>query len=206
MFPSWLAIGAESVSMELILEHTAYEPEQMPELAASQVALAGRSNVGKSSLINRLAGRKSLARISSTPGKTRSVNFYRVRDEDWYLVDLPGYGYARVSKKEREKWSVIVAAYMKDNPVLKAVVLLIDCRLDPQAKDLELLDYVRGMSIPLIPVLTKADKCKQSERDRRRSQWRNLLEGGRAPLLVSARTGMGTDKLAGIIRSAALGA
>jgi GTP-binding protein len=189
--------------MEIELEKTIYEAERMETIRAPQVALAGRSNVGKSSLVNRLAGRKKLARISSTPGKTRSVNFYKVRGRDYYLVDLPGYGYAKASKADREKWAGLVQSYFEANPEVRAVVLLLDSRLDPQNKDLELLSYVEAMDISLIAVLTKADKCKQKERDKRRNQWKALL-GGRAPLLFSSRTGMGSEKLEEIIENAAL--
>lgn len=190
--------------MEIELEKTIYEAERMESVHAPQVALAGRSNVGKSSLVNRLANRKKLARISSTPGKTRSINFYKVRGEDFYVVDLPGYGYAKASKVDREKWAGLVQSYFEANPQVRAVVLLLDSRLDPQKKDLELLSYVESMDIPLIAVLTKADKCKQSERDKRRNQWRALL-GGRAPLLFSSRTGMGAEKLERAVKLAISG-
>lgn len=189
--------------MELDLEKTIYEPELMETVEAPQVALAGRSNVGKSSLVNRLAGRKKLARISATPGKTRSINFYKVRGRDYYLVDLPGYGYAKASKVEREKWAHLVQAYFEANPAVRAVVLLLDSRLDPQKKDLELVSYVESLDLPLIAVLTKADKCKQKERDKRRNQWRTML-GGPAPLLFSSKTGMGTEKLEKLLEQAAL--
>lgn len=187
--------------MQIELEKTIYEAERMESVDLPQVALAGRSNVGKSSLVNRLAGRKKLARISATPGKTRSVNFYKVRGQDYYVVDLPGYGYAKASKTDREKWAGLVQSYFEANPQVRAVVLLLDSRLDPQKKDLELLSYVEDMGLPLIAVLTKADKCKQSERDQRRNQWKAIL-GGRAPLLFSSRTGMGSEKLERVIEDA----
>lgn len=189
--------------MQLELEKTIYEAGLMETVNAPQVALAGRSNVGKSSLVNRLAGRKKLARISSTPGKTRSVNFYKAVGQDFYVVDLPGYGYAKAPKTEREKWAELIQAYFDANPMVRAVVLLVDSRLEPQKNDLELLSYVEALGLPLIAVLTKADKCKQKERDKRRNQWRTML-GGPAPLLFSSKTGMGTEKLEKLLEQAAL--
>ncbi len=159
----------------LILEKTAYTPDQLSGTDLPQIALAGRSNVGKSSLINTLGGRKKLAKISSTPGKTRSVNFFRVKPGNFFLVDLPGYGYARCSKKEREKWGQLIQRFLEDNTLLKAVVLLLDSRLEPQAMDLELSQYVKSIDIDLIPVLTKADKCKQKQLSNISNTWINIL-------------------------------
>lgn len=179
---------------QFTLELTAYTLDQIPVLDVPQAALAGRSNVGKSSLLNRLAGRKQLAKTSSTPGKTRSLNFYRVEPPGFYLVDLPGYGYARCSKKEREHWAKMTEAYLRDNPSLRLVVLLLDSRLTPQALDVELASYVRHLGLPVLPVLTKADKTKQKDQAQRRQEWRGLLPGS-DPLLVSSQTGVGFNRL-----------
>ncbi len=182
--------------LELTLESTVYEKDQLVLPDALQIALAGRSNVGKSSLINCLAGRKSLARISSSPGKTRSLNFYRVEAWSAYLVDLPGYGYAKCSKSERAKWSKLIDLYLRKANNLAAVVVLLDSRLPPQKIDMELTDYLRSLDIAVIPVLTKADKCKQAQRAALLKQWAELLPGSSRPLLFSSVTGFGRDKLA----------
>ncbi|WP_316900593.1 ribosome biogenesis GTP-binding protein YihA/YsxC [Pseudodesulfovibrio indicus] len=177
------------------LVKTIYEIKQLEDIDAPQIALAGRSNVGKSSLVNRLAGRKALAKISSKPGKTRSLNYYRVDPDGYYLVDLPGYGYAKCSKQERAKWGKLIEAYMKDNPRLRAVAVLLDSRLPPQKIDMELTSYVRGLGIPVIPVLTKADKPKQRELAQLQTQWRDILQQDRLPLSFSSKTGKGEEKL-----------
>jgi GTP-binding protein len=177
------------------LVKTIYEIKQLEDFDEPQIALAGRSNVGKSSLVNRLAGRKTLAKISSKPGKTRSLNYYRVDPDGYYLVDLPGYGYAKCSKSERDKWAKLIEAYMANNTSLKAVVVLLDSRLTPQKLDLELTSYLRGLGIPVIPVLTKADKPKQRERANLQNQWKDILQQNRLPLLFSSKTGMGEEKL-----------
>ena len=132
------------MNISLTLETTAYTLDQLLALPEAQIALAGRSNVGKSSLINALAGRKKLAKVSATPGKTRSVNFYRVEPYKFYLVDLPGYGYARASHEERRKWAKLLEHYLADCKTLKALALLLDCRLPPQKLELELESFARG--------------------------------------------------------------
>ena len=189
-------------SLELI--KTIYEIKQLEELDAPQIALAGRSNVGKSSLVNRLAGQKSLAKISSKPGKTRSLNYYRVNPDGYYLVDLPGYGYARCSKSERDKWAKLIDKFITTTPTLKGVAVLLDSRLTPQKLDLELTAYLRRLSIPVIPVLTKADKPKQRERAQVQQQWKDILQIDRAPLFFSSKTGMGEAKLWEILTEYAL--
>ena len=178
----------------LILETTAYTLDQIIALAEPQIALAGRSNVGKSSLVNALAGRKSLAKVSATPGKTRSLNFYRVEPHPFYVVDLPGYGYARCSKQEREKWGLLMQRYLVNCASLKALALLLDCRLPPQKLDQQLADFARNHGITLLPVLTKADKCTQKERSQRQHTWRDLLDG-KVPVITSAESRLGIDAL-----------
>lgn len=179
----------------VILEKTVYVPDQLEDMPLPQLALAGRSNVGKSSLLNRLAWRKHLAKTSSTPGKTRSLNFYRVSPENFYLVDLPGYGYARCSKTERDKWARLIAAYLHGNTRLFGVVALLDSRHPPQASDMELIEYIQGQNIPLFSVLTKADKCKQQLRRTHQAMWQRLLPAETPPMLVSSHSGMNMDKL-----------
>ena len=187
---------------QLILETTAYTLDQIAALAEPQIALAGRSNVGKSSLVNALAGRKSLAKVSATPGKTRSLNFYRVEPQPFYVVDLPGYGYARCSKQEREKWGQLMQRYLISCTQLKALALLLDCRLTPQKLDMQLAEFARAHHITILPVLTKADKCTQKERSERQTQWRQLL-GGVNPVITSAQSRMGMDNLWRELRRAA---
>ncbi len=187
------------------LVKTIYELNQLEPTSVPQVALAGRSNVGKSSLVNCLGGRKQLAKISSKPGKTRSLNYYKVHPDEFYLVDLPGYGYAKCSKTERAKWAKLIDTYLKGSDNVKAVVVLLDSRLSPQKNDLELTSYIRNMNLPVIPVLTKSDKTKQHDRAMLQKQWKEILQQDRMPLLFSSKTGMGRDKLWDIIALAALG-
>ncbi|QGY41218.1 YihA family ribosome biogenesis GTP-binding protein [Pseudodesulfovibrio cashew] len=180
-------------TIELI--KTIYEIKQLEDFEEPQIALAGRSNVGKSSLINCLAGRKGLAKISSKPGKTRSLNYYRVEPDGFFLVDLPGYGYAKCSKAERAKWAKLIEAYIQGNTQLKAVAVLLDSRLTPQKLDLELTSYLKSLGIPVIPVLTKSDKPKQRDRAKIQNQWKDILQQDKAPLCFSSKTGMGEAKL-----------
>ncbi|MCL4142226.1 UNVERIFIED_CONTAM: hypothetical protein GTU68_051665, partial [Idotea baltica] len=129
-------------------------PPDLPEFA-----FIGRSNVGKSSLINMLCGRKQIAKTSSTPGKTQLINHFLV-DEQWYIVDLPGYGYAKVSKKERLKWKHFIDAYLINRPSLQCVLLLIDVRIPAQKSDIEFANWLGEHGIPFVIVFTKSDKLK----------------------------------------------
>ena len=131
-------------------------PDQIPQDGLPEIAFAGRSNVGKSSLLNRLLNRKALAKTSRTPGKTRTLNYYIVNRE-LYLVDLPGYGYARRSHSEREQWAKLVNAYIQDRTPLKGIVQLVDARHDPTADDLEMIEWLNQSRKPFLVVATKAD-------------------------------------------------
>lgn len=179
----------------VILEKTIYTIDQLEDMPLPQLALAGRSNVGKSSLLNKLTGRKNLAKTSSTPGKTRSLNFYKVTPEEFYLVDLPGYGYARCSKVERDKWAALITQYLRNNPRLFGVIALLDSRLPPQALDIDLIAYIKSLGIDVFPVMTKADKCKQPVRHTNQAAWQRLLQSDRPPMLISSHSGMNIDKL-----------
>lgn len=186
---------------EMTLEATAFTVPQLQEqirrlgeTQRPQMALAGRSNVGKSSLINALARRKKLAKVSATPGKTRSVNFYRVSPVEMWLVDLPGYGYARCSREEQQSWRRLIERYLSDCPDLKALVLLLDCRLPPQLADRNLADFARARGIPLLPAFTKADKCSRNEIAKRQREWASLLDG-QSPLPVSSLKNSGLEAL-----------
>src|SRR5947209_14610377 len=131
-------------------------PADLPELA-----FAGRSNVGKSSLLNALVRRKSLARVSKTPGRTREINFFRINDT-FVLVDLPGYGYARISKERKADWKPLIQSYLKRTPQLAGIVLLLDIRHEPSDDDRAMLDFLADVEIPTIVALTKADKLNKN--------------------------------------------
>jgi GTP-binding protein len=197
-------IPRTQTELDLVLLATAYLADQLPTLDAPQIALAGRSNVGKSTLVNCLAGRKGLARISATPGKTRSLNFYEAQAAGYCLVDLPGYGYARCSKTERKKWALLIEAYLQKTDNLRAVVALLDCRLPPQRLDMELVDWLRAHRIPVVAVLTKADKCIQRDREARKKQWRELAQPASPPILFSGKTGLGREELCRVLSEIAL--
>jgi GTP-binding protein len=136
-------------------------PAELPE-----VAFAGRSNVGKSSLINALLRRKKMARVSNTPGRTREINFFRV-NEAFVMADLPGYGYARISKERRAEWRPLIEGYLRRSPMLRGVVQLLDSRREPTEDDLQMLDFLGEMGTPTLVVLTKVDKLSRAERSER---------------------------------------
>ena len=158
-----------------------------------QIALAGRSNVGKSSLINALARRKKLAKVSSEPGKTRSVNLFEVKPDGFCLTDLPGYGYARRGHEERRSWAELIQSYLEKTPTLRALALLIDCRIPTQESDRVMADFAKSRGLPIIAVLTKADKCTLKERSAQQKAWQKMI--GVKPIAVSSVTKMGIDEL-----------
>ncbi len=137
-----------------------------PDDGLAQIAFAGRSNVGKSSLINGVLGRRKLARTSVTPGRTREINFFLINDA-FHFVDLPGYGFAKVPVKVREAWGRLIEGYLHRTEALRVVVLLIDARHPPQPGDLQLLEWLLAAQVPFIPVLTKADKLSKPQLQRR---------------------------------------
>jgi GTP-binding protein len=147
----------------LDLESTVLSHSEFPSLGLPEVAVSGRSNVGKSSVLNLLFNRKNLARTSREPGKTRTVNFFLV-NENFYLVDLPGYGYAKVSKEQREGWQRVIAGYLRQRETLAGVVQLVDSRHDPTKDDLLLFQKLIDAERDFLIVLTKADKIKRSQR------------------------------------------
>ncbi|QQE46691.1 Probable GTP-binding protein EngB [Peptoniphilus harei] len=147
------------------LEKVAVEEKQYPDTNIKEFAFAGRSNVGKSSFINAMLNRKNLARTSSTPGKTRTINFYRVND-DLRLVDLPGYGYAKVAKSEKEKWAGIINRYLENRENLVETILLVDIRHEPTALDKQMYDYIIESGFSGIVIATKKDKIKKSQVDK----------------------------------------
>lgn len=163
---------------------------QFPRHERAEIALAGRSNVGKSSLINRLAGRKNLARTSQTPGKTRTLNFYAI-DERLCLVDLPGYGFARVPKSERMRWGKLIDEYLTTREQLVGVIQVVDVRHPPSELDVMMADWLRQRGLPAIVVVTKADKIA-------RGRWKGRADAIQRDLempviLFSAVTGEGAQ-------------
>ncbi|MDQ0161166.1 ribosome biogenesis GTP-binding protein YihA/YsxC [Aeribacillus alveayuensis] len=141
---------------------SAVKPQQYPKGNLPEIALAGRSNVGKSSFINKMIHRKNLARTSSKPGKTQTLNFYLI-NEKFYFVDVPGYGYAKVSKKEREAWGKMIETYLTTRKQLKAVVLLVDVRHPPTKDDIMMYEFLKYYKMPTIVVATKADKIPKGK-------------------------------------------
>ncbi len=175
---------------------SAVRATDLPRDGRPQVAFAGRSNVGKSSLINRLLGRKDLARTSSKPGRTRSVNFFLI-DDSWYVVDLPGYGYARVSKSEREAWGRGVDQYFRSAAGLARVVLLVDGKVAGTPLDTEAYGYLRSLGLEPVVVVTKIDRVKRGDRAGTLAKVAELLgmPAGAELFLVSSRTGEGVSRL-----------
>lgn len=172
---------------------------QLPTSSLPEVAFSGRSNVGKSSLINSILNRKTLARTSATPGKTATINFYRL--DEVRLVDLPGYGYAKVSDSERRRWSELIEGYFDDDRDLRLVLQLWDIRHDPSKDDYQMLEYMLEREIPFIIVLTKADKLNKSERTKRLASFDAILADleGVTVIPFSATNGEGADEIRSII-------
>ncbi len=168
---------------------------QLPESDRVEFVFSGRSNVGKSSLINRLCSRKNLARVSSTPGKTATINFYSV--DDLYFVDLPGYGYAKVSNADRDRWDKLINSYFEENRNNELLIQLLDCRHDPSADDVQMLQFLHYHRIPFVIVLTKADKLKKSQIAETQSRFEKigLQYGSQKVFLTSSEKGTGMEEL-----------
>lgn len=173
-------------------------PKQFPETGLPEVAFLGRSNVGKSSLLNALVQRKKLARTSSTPGKTRLIHFFRVETggRELMLVDLPGYGWARVSRKERASWQALIESYLEDRPPLRAALLLQDLRRDFSDDETLLLEWLAERDVPSMVVLTKTDKLKPMRRKARIAALKKSLHAPTAAIVpTSSGSGDGIDLL-----------
>lgn len=180
-------------NVEMVI--SAVRPEQYPEDGLPEFALAGRSNVGKSSFINRMIGRKALARISSKPGKTQTLNFYKI-EEQLFFVDVPGYGYAKVSKTEREAWGKMIERYLTGREMLRAVIQIIDLRHPPTADDCMMYDFLKHYNIPCIVIATKADKIPKGKWDKHKKIVKGKLDMvSTDPLIVfSSEIGLGFEQ------------
>jgi GTP-binding protein len=167
-----------------------------PELDLPEIAFAGRSNVGKSSLLNKLLKRRSFARVSKTPGRTREINFFKVNDA-FLLADLPGYGYAKVSKTRSAEWGPLIESYLRSTKQLRGVVQLLDVRHDPTEDDRQMLDFLADVSVPVMFVATKTDKLSRAAATRRVQELAIMLQVDEDHIIpFSAQTGVGRDELA----------
>lgn len=180
-------------NVELII--SAVRPEQYPETDLPEYALAGRSNVGKSSFINTMIRRKSMARISQKPGKTQTLNFYKI-EEALFFVDVPGYGFAKVSKTEREKWGVMIETYITSREQLRGVIQIVDLRHKPTEDDRMMYEFLKYYDIPVIVVATKADKIPRSKWQKNAKIVRETLDFDPDDkfVLFSSETKMGKDE------------
>lgn len=176
---------------------------QIPASDRPEIAFTGRSNVGKSSLINKIFNRKSLARVSATPGKTVTINFYSL--ENIHIVDLPGYGYAKVSKTEKQRWAGLIEGYLQADRELDLVFQLVDFRHPPTADDLLMINFLIDNEIPFVVVLTKADKLKKTQRNERLAALQNELPYADQITVIpfSAETGEGVEEIREIITAVA---
>ena len=175
------------------------EYHQLPPSDRTEIAFAGRSNVGKSSLINKIMNRKSLARVSSVPGKTATINFYTL--DNIYLVDLPGYGYAKVAKSDKQRWSGLIEGYLHDSRELALIFQLIDMRHAPTADDMQMIDFMTQSEIPFAIVFTKADKLSKREREERMAGFAKEIPyfDEITHIVFSAQTGEGAGEIRDII-------
>lgn len=173
---------------------SAVKPDQYPETVLPEIAFAGRSNVGKSSLINTLINRKNLVKTSQTPGKTRLINFFRINDQ-FVFVDLPGYGYAKVSATERKQWGPMVEKYLNTRPGLKGLMILQDIRRMPGKEEHELVSFLNHLDIPFFYIFTKADKLSKNKQIKQvRSIRDELLLNDEEFICFSAKTRQGRDR------------
>lgn len=175
---------------------SAVSPSGYPEGGYPEVAFAGRSNVGKSSLINTMASRKAIAKISCTPGKTRTINFFNIND-NLYFVDLPGYGYASVAKHEKQKWGAMIEAYLLKRETLKLVISIVDIRHAPTKDDIMMIEWIKASGRPLVVVASKADKLTRNQVKQNIDLIRKTLEMSPKDILIpfSSVTAQGRDEL-----------
>ena len=172
---------------------------QIPQSDRTEIAFAGRSNVGKSSLINKIFNRKSLARVSSVPGKTATINFYKL--EDIYLVDLPGYGYAKIAKSEKERWSGLIEGYLTADRDIALIFQLVDMRHPPTNDDIHMMNFMIENELPFVIVLTKSDKLSNRQKSERIESLKTELPFFEEVKIIefSSLTGEGTEEIRKII-------
>ncbi|MFE7063113.1 ribosome biogenesis GTP-binding protein YihA/YsxC [Sutcliffiella halmapala] len=180
---------------------SAVKPEQYPSDLLPEFALAGRSNVGKSSFINKMINRKNLARTSSKPGKTQTLNFYLI-NEMLHFVDVPGYGFAKVPKSERDAWGRMMQTYLTSREQLRAVLMIVDLRHPPSKDDVTMYDYLKHYDLPVIVIATKADKIPKGKWQKHKKVVRETLDMDQEDevVLFSSETGQGKDEVWGILQ------
>lgn len=182
-------------------EFSAGRKDQLPHSDVPEIVFSGKSNVGKSSLINKLLGRKSLARVSSTPGKTATINSYRL--PECRLVDLPGYGFARVSQAEKKRWADLIEGYFNTNRNIGLVVQILDIRHDPTADDVDMINYLLEREFPFVVACTKMDKLNKTQLVQQMNRFRELLAPLDIPFFAfSAQKGDGVEELKELIETA----
>lgn len=196
----WWRKKMKVTSAEIVI--SAVSQKQFPEDKLPEIALAGRSNVGKSSFINKMIQRRSLARTSSKPGKTQTLNFYKINDQ-FYFVDVPGYGYAKVSKQEQNKWGVMMEEYFESREPLQAVILITDIRHRPTNDDIQMYEYLKYFHLPVIIIATKLDKVPNSKRSKyfKRTVEAMNPEPNDHIFPFSAQTGEGKEQIWNLLKN-----
>ena len=186
---------------DAIFEYAAGRFDQLPQSSVPEIVFSGRSNVGKSSLINKLVRRKALARVSATPGKTGTINFYDLKEAKF--VDLPGYGYAKVSFSEKKRWAELIEGYFNSDRNISLVIQIVDMRHKPSKDDMQMIEYLISNGFPFIIVLTKSDKLNKTKRQEQLSDFENIFSEYENMTLLpfSSVTGEGLDDLKEIILS-----
>lgn len=180
------------VEAEFIMAAT--KPSQFPSDGLSQIAFLGRSNVGKSSLLNALSGKKKLVRISSKPGKTKEINFFKI-NQAFYLVDLPGVGFAGVNFEKVREMEVGIRSYVENAKELRGIIYLIDSKIGPQPIDVEVIENIRSLGCPVLPVMSKCDKANQSEQAKTRNAISRIFGKDVRPVRISVLRKIGLDEI-----------
>ena len=179
---------------------SAVKPSQYPPAVLPEIAFAGRSNVGKSSLINTLVNRKRLVKTSSTPGRTQLINFFNI-NEKFSFVDIPGYGYAKVPASVKKKWGPMIETYITTRKTLKGVVLIMDLRRTPGPEEMNMLDWLNHYDIPSVPVLTKSDKLSKTRQQKQLKEISNTLSADKDNfILFSAKSRQGKDEVWDVVK------
>lgn len=186
---------------EVSFEFAAGKPDQLPKSDMPEIVFSGHSNVGKSSLINKLVQRKSLARVSAQPGKTATINFYRLNE--LRMVDLPGYGYAKVSKAEKERWAKLVEGYFNQQRNISLVIQILDMRHPPTDDDLHMIDFLYRSGYNFAAILTKSDKLKKTQFEKQFEYYKDIFSTIKHIELIpfSAQTGFGNDEIRKLIEN-----